>query len=378
MKRIALLLIVCALSRAQTTFAIEDVNLFDGTSFHPHVTVTVEAGKIASFGPAGSVKVPDGTARIDGRGRTLMPGLIDSHVHLSAVWPEDALRQNLAFGVTTVIDMWTSQPPPVSPTPIKSIKELEAADSPKIASVLAAGTGASAPGGHPSHMAGPVLAARMPTLTSAEQADAFVAARVAEGSDFLKIIYDDAEAFGPKLPMLNRATVAALVEAAHRRGKLAIAHITSEQQARDVISAGVDGLAHLFVGETASPDFGNFAAEHHVFVIPTLSIQYSSCGMSDGASVLKDQAFAKAINAHFRDGLLQPLSGTKPCAKVRSKRFVSYTTQACRFSQAPTLREPGQPTARASIGNWNTSSTWGSRPPEPWPPQRRSPLPSSA
>jgi imidazolonepropionase-like amidohydrolase len=113
--------------------------------------------------------------------------------------------------------------------------------------------------------------------------------------------------------MLDRPTVAALVEAAHRRGKLAVAHIGSEQQARDVISAGVDGLAHLFVGETASLDFGRFAAEHHIFVIPTLTILYPSCGMGDGANILKNEALAKSIDAHFRETLLWTSEAKTSC-----------------------------------------------------------------
>jgi hypothetical protein len=82
---------------------------------------------------------------------------------------------------------------------------------------------------------------------------------------FSKIIHDDgstfANTFGTKiLPTVNNATMGALVEAAHRRGKLVVVHVMTEQQARDAISAGADGLAHMFVGETVSPDFGQFVA----------------------------------------------------------------------------------------------------------------------
>jgi imidazolonepropionase-like amidohydrolase len=80
----------------------------------------------------------------------------------------------------------------------------------------------------------------------------------------------------------------ALVVAAHKRGKLAVVHALSEAQARDAILAGADGLAHLFIGESVSPDFGEMVAAHHVFVIPTLSTIYLNCGKSLGLSIAAD------------------------------------------------------------------------------------------
>ena len=82
--------------------------------------------------------------------------------------------------------------------------------------------------------------------------------------------------------MLDSATMRVVIEAAHRRGKLAVVHVLSEPQARDAIAAGADGLAHIFEGEPSSPDFGQLAASHHVFVIATLSTIYRDYGKSEG------------------------------------------------------------------------------------------------
>jgi imidazolonepropionase-like amidohydrolase len=155
----------------------------------------------------------------------------------------------------------------------------------------------SGPGGPP-----------FPTLTAPGEADAFVAARMAEGSDFLKIIYDDVERFGRKLPTLDEATVAALATAAHARGRIAVAHIGNEQYARSAITAGVDGLAHLFEGTTVSADFGQFAAAHGVFVIPTLSVLYAACGMPDGPGFLKEPETMKRVQPRFRTFLEMPMA----------------------------------------------------------------------
>jgi imidazolonepropionase-like amidohydrolase/Tol biopolymer transport system component len=75
-----------------------------------NATVLVEANKIIAVGPSGSVRIPAGAARIDVKGKTIMPGIIDVHAHVGgesggilaeASWP---LMANLAFGVTTSHD----------------------------------------------------------------------------------------------------------------------------------------------------------------------------------------------------------------------------------------------------------------------------------
>jgi imidazolonepropionase-like amidohydrolase len=250
---------------------VQGVRVFDGE----HVLmgqqdVLIENGKITRI--AGS-RLHAESAIVDGRGRTLPPGLVDSHVHVG----EDinsSLRQALSLGVTTVLDMFNAE------DRLKRMKQIEVADPPDLASLRTAGVGATVPGGHPSQMGGPTF----PTIRSPQEAASFVDARIAEGSDYIKIIYDYLSVAGPKfqVPMLKRETLEALLKAAHARKKMVVVHITQEQQARDALGAGADGLAHLFMGETAAPDFGKFVAAHRAFVVPTLSTLYSACGTPDG------------------------------------------------------------------------------------------------
>lgn len=242
-----------------------------------------------------------------------MPGLMDAHIHLP-VFPvtaaADALRQSLAFGVTTSIVMGSSFSQLVA-----RLKALEADDAPDMSAMLSAGILATAPGGHgdPMQTGGPPF----PAVTAPSGAERFVVERIAEGADFLKIIFDDTSGWIPtqKLPTLDEATVAALAAAAHGRGRIAVAHIGSEGSARGAIAAGVDGLAHLFPGATVSPDFGAFAARRGVFIIPTLSILYSDCGRSDAPEILKDADTMRWVKPPFK-GLLDqpPASSTISCA----------------------------------------------------------------
>lgn len=75
-----------------------DARVFDGAQVLPRATVLVRNGRIAALGP--QVQAPDGARIIDARGKTLLPGLIDSHTH---VFGPEVLRAALVFGVTTEI-----------------------------------------------------------------------------------------------------------------------------------------------------------------------------------------------------------------------------------------------------------------------------------
>jgi imidazolonepropionase-like amidohydrolase len=276
---------------------IQDVRLFDGHRALEHRSVMVRNGVIASIG--GPAMAADDATVISGVGRTLLPGIIDAHVHVSHGLPEKVLQQSARLGVTTVLDMFTNA------ATLKRMRELEALDAPGMADVRSAGVGASAPDGEPSRMDPDQL---FPTLTAPGQAQAFVDARIADGSDYIKIIDEDNSEFGgkvPPMPTLSPATIRALVAAAHRRGKLAVIHIQTEAQARTAIEAGADGLAHLFVGETASPGFGRFAKAHHVFVVPTLSIMYLRCGRSNGAAIAADARLMPQTFPEFTSMLKQ-------------------------------------------------------------------------
>src|SRR5688500_18277997 len=190
-KRVVLgvLLCVCATpllpaQSANSAFVIRNVRVFDGESVADRQTVVVSDGTIVAVGGS-AVAVPPGAQEVAGEGRTLLPGLMDAHVHLPVFGSAAALEQTLAFGVTTAVVM--SAPPPIT----KQLKEFEAADRLDVAAVVNAGLGATAPGGHPTQMDGGVLTRSTPTLSSPGEADAFVAARLAEGADFIKIIHDD-------------------------------------------------------------------------------------------------------------------------------------------------------------------------------------------
>jgi imidazolonepropionase-like amidohydrolase len=270
------------------TLQIRHVRVFDGERVLEQRSVLVENGIISG------ITEPDLHIQhaevIDGRGRTLLPGLFDAHVHL-ADNPEPALRQAISLGVTTVLDMFNGT------NLLEAKQRLVAEDPADLADLRTAGYGAIAPGS----LLAKLFTDPLPTITSPEQAPAWVDTRLAEGSDYIKIVYDEREGGD-----LSQEVVRALVQAAHQRGKLVVVHVLAEQKAREAIAAGADGLAHLFLGEDASLDFGQFAAAHHVFVIPTLMILAGLCGNPQGPALLADSSLAPYITAGQRQAPMRP------------------------------------------------------------------------
>jgi imidazolonepropionase-like amidohydrolase len=281
--------LAAAQSQAQGPLVIRDVRLFDGERTMEHRSVLLDSGRIIRVGNA-DMPAPR-AVEIDGRNRTLLPGFIDSHVHI-ADSAASALHQALVFGVTTVLDMFSGG------ARFERIKQIRLADMPALADAKSAGVGATVPGGHPTQMGGPPI----PTLSSAADAPAFVEARIAEGSDYIKIIRSDPSS-GKPMPTLDSATIAAIVREAHARRKLVVAHIGSERDARMVLGAGVDGLAHMFIADTVSSDFGAFVATHHGFVIPTLVTFAWACGRLEAPSLAADTSISPYLATRWRTSL---------------------------------------------------------------------------
>src|SRR5579862_3690543 len=227
------------------SFVIRKARVFDGRKVIGQADVWIEDGKIKAIGK--DLKTPWDLKTIDAAGDTLLPGLIDSHTHAFG----NALKEAEIFGVTTELDMFTDA------KFMQQIKKEQAEGKDlDLADLRSAGTLATAPGGHGTEYGIPI-----PTLSSPTGAQPWVDARIAEGSDYIKIVIDDASAYGGHRPTLNQETLKAIVDAAHKRGKLAVVHIGTQQDARHAIDAGADGLAHLFADSAPAPDFAAFRSE---------------------------------------------------------------------------------------------------------------------
>jgi imidazolonepropionase-like amidohydrolase len=246
-----------------TALVFRDVDVFDGSRMIRHTTVLVRDGMIRAVGA--DVAIPQSAQVIDGKGKTLVPGLFDAHTHLGTAYAEQFLQDALDFGVTTELEMFGNE------TTLALKKKMAAGGYPDLADLRTAGIGITVPNGHGTEMGGPPF----PTLAPGGNVQAFVDARLAEGADYVKIIYEHA------YPTLTKQQLEDVVAAAHRRNALVVIHVTTQSEARDAVAAGVDGLVHVFSDSTPEPGFAEFAAEHHVFVVPTLTVIEAATGASD-------------------------------------------------------------------------------------------------
>jgi imidazolonepropionase-like amidohydrolase len=253
---------------------IKDARVFDGEKVLARATVVIKDGKIASVGE--DIPTPSEAEIIEGEGLTLLPGLIDAHVH---VWDTAQLRQSTFFGVTAVVDMFTTNRAALKDS--QKARQEQGDYGP--ADFISPGNCVTVPGGH-----GTQFGPGIPTITGPDEAQGFVDARIAEGSDFIKIMLDDGTVYGMSRPTISNETMAAVIRAAHLRNKLAVIHAATLQNCVDALNAGVDGLAHLYFNNASSPDFGRLAARKRAFVIPTFSVLQTLAGMREAAVLTKD------------------------------------------------------------------------------------------
>jgi imidazolonepropionase-like amidohydrolase len=274
--------------QSASSFVIRNARVFDGEKVIPRASVVVADGKIIAVGD--TMPAPSGAQVIDATGDTLLPGLIDSHVH---IWTRDVLASALAFGVTTELDMfmvWREA---------KAWKEEESKGAYDIADFRTAGTCVTSPAGHGTEEGFPI-----PTISTPQEAQAFVDARIAEGSDYIKIMYD----FGDNFTVMSRETIAAVVKAAHQRGKLVLVHIGSYEGAFEAIDAGADGLAHLPLDRPPAKDFGAFVKAHHAFVETTLAIPRFLFGNDSGGETMVNDPLLAPYLLTSETGLLKGIT----------------------------------------------------------------------
>ena len=221
---IALVATACTTAKAPSggpaVVAFERVNVLpmtDAESLLSDQTVLVSGNVITAIGPTHQVQVPAGATRIDGRGRYLMPGLADMHVHLEHVENPAILQLFVAHGVTTVRNM--------DGRPFILDWRRQAA-----AGKLAGPTIVTA---------GPVLDGDPPlrddnlSVADAIEAESAVAAQADAGYDFIKV-------YTNLSPEAYRAAVAA----ARRRGLPIAGHVPRDLSLAEAI-ASQQSVEHL-------------------------------------------------------------------------------------------------------------------------------------
>ena len=252
------------------TTAITNVRIFDGDGVSTERTVVLEDARIAAVG--GPVP-PDATV-VDGDGGTLLPGLIDSHVHTDVA----GLRDALAFGVTTELEMqghWSQ----------KARRTVENRDD--VADLRTSGMGVDAEGWasvRVHHREWPADPPRLPVAPVGEDAR-----RRPRGSSRSRwrTAPTTSRSSSRTAP---RSAIPDSPSSSSRSCSLRSTPLTSTGCSRSrtsprrrgagrAIAAGVDGLAHLFL-DAASPGLIDAIAASGAFVVPTLVTLSTAFGHS--------------------------------------------------------------------------------------------------
>jgi imidazolonepropionase-like amidohydrolase len=250
--------------RAAADFALTGGRVVDATGAPPieNATVLVRGGRIARVGPRGAVTVPRGVPVVDVSGQTVLPGLWDMHAHVGQ--PEWG-PVYLASGVTTARDMggefdivtalrdaWARGPePPPMTRPVRNVLPPAYLLGPRLLLAgLVDGPGPASFG----HI----------TAANPDEGRAVVQKYKAAGFQQMKL-YN----------LLDKPTVAAVIEAAHAGGMTVTGHIPNGLTMREVVEMGMDHVAHLTVRDTPGTDAMRetiaFLKAHGTVIDPTVS-----------------------------------------------------------------------------------------------------------
>jgi imidazolonepropionase-like amidohydrolase len=226
---------------------------------------TVENGTFTQVGRQGQVPLPQGGTRVDLSGRTVMPAMVSTHVHVGLldgmtfgpeVYNHDHIVEHLQryafYGLAAVLSPGTD----VGPLAFQVRGENPAG----AARLLTAGRGMAAPDGGPGI---PSIANTSFPITSAEQGRERVRELAAMKADAVKIWVDDRLG---RVKKLTPDIYGPIIEEAHKHGMLALAHVYYLEDARDLVAAGIDGLMHLVRDEVMDEALIAGMKAHNVFV----------------------------------------------------------------------------------------------------------------
>src|SRR5690349_310805 len=239
---VALVVLATAgLASAQTLFEGARLITGDGNVIENSAFI-VTGNQISKVGRKGEVSLPSAGTRVDLTGKTVMPALIDAHVHMGYrkgldFSTNNYTRENLSdildrfayYGVAAILEAGTAR----SDLPY----EMRAKPA-SGALYFTAGRGFGMPNAGPG---GPMRDSAY-GVTTEQQARQYVDELAAKKADLVKIWVDDRGGTVEKLkPNLYRA----IIDEAHKHDMKVFAHITNLADAKDLLRAGVDGFAHM-------------------------------------------------------------------------------------------------------------------------------------
>jgi len=289
--QVVLLLIASSMTTAQTdTVALVNARIIDGTGAAPvnDGVIIINAGRITAIGNSNDIDIPDQADVVSMAGKTIIPGLINAHGHVSDVLglesghynTENLLRQlNLyaSYGVTTVISLGGDERQAFE---LRDTQHTPALERARI------------------YVAGPVLSAGSP-----DEAAALVDEVARSNPDFIKIRVDDN--LGRSAKMAPEVYQAFSDRADHHGIPLAV-HIYYLDDTRQVIEAGGDFVAHSVRDRHVDQAFADQLIAADVCYSPTLTREVSTYIYESEPDFFSDPFFLAGVDSEILDTLREP------------------------------------------------------------------------
>jgi imidazolonepropionase-like amidohydrolase len=281
---IAIIATISAPARAQTA-AFEGARIITGDGrVIENGTLVVNGNRIAQAGPATTVQVPAGATRINLSGKTVMPALIDTHIHISQTRNEiiKDLKQRAYFGVSAVQSMGTNK---------FDVLPIRGESIPGAARFFAAGRGITRP--EPGRDDTPYW------INTEAEGRAAVRELTAQKVDIVKVWVDDRD---HKYQKLTPQLYGPIIDEAHKNNLRVTAHIFTLEDAKGLLRAGVDAFAHSVRDRDVDDEFMTMVrARPNLVVNPNLPPRGVKTDLTWLKSSLSPAEYAKAEAANKDD-----------------------------------------------------------------------------
>jgi imidazolonepropionase-like amidohydrolase len=284
----------------------------DGKTVIENAALIVRDGKVEAVGPASKVKPPAGAQTINLSGKFIIPGLISAHVHVSDVQglrppvynDENTLRQLGVFaryGITTVLSLGGEKEPAFKLRDAQSAPSLDRARI---------------------YVAGDVITGKTP-----EEARQMVARVAAAKPDIIKIRVDDNLGSTTKMaPEVYRA----VIDEAHQRGLRVAAHIFYLEDAKDLLRAGADVIAHSVRDKEIDDEFISMMKKRDTPYCPTLTREISAFAYESTPAFFSDPFFLREADRDVVAQLREPQRQEAMRKSVSAQRYKAGLTVALR------------------------------------------------
>jgi imidazolonepropionase-like amidohydrolase len=303
---------ISAAQEGGQTVALIGARLIDGSGQAPleNSALVIQGETITAIGPESSVKFAKDAAVIDCHGQTIIPGLITDHSHVGlvdgvSIKPENYNRQNIlrqlrqyeAYGVTTVTALGLN-----GSLFYELREEQHAAKSPG-ADLFGAFRGIGAPLGAPPAAMLPVSTDQLYRPETPDEARTAVREMVAGHTDLVKVWVDDLLGTSPKMkPEIYQA----VIDEAHRAGIRVAAHIYYLDDAKAVLRAGADIIAHGVRDQPVDAEFIDEIKARSAWYIATINLDECSYIFAEQPAWTKEPFFQNALQPSLKAQLSDP------------------------------------------------------------------------